>query len=119
MLITISNETTRNITFEGKLTYTTKIHNSQKVRTLAGAGYTFNNGVYKVVNISVIKMNKTDIPILENILLNGVLDIETEVGDNFYRVAFVGDTLDYQDENENEVSLNLQFEGNILNNVKY
>mgnify|MGYP001710323595 CR=1 FL=1 len=57
--------------------------------------------------------------ILENILLNGVLDIETEVGDNFYRVAFVGDTLDYQDENENEVSLSLQFEGNILNNIRY
>ena len=119
MLITISNETTRNITFEGKLSYTTKIHNSQKIRTLAGAGYVFNNGTYKVINITVIKMNKTDIPTLENIILTGVLDIETGVGDNFYKVAFVGDGLEYQDENELEVSLTMQFESNILNNIKY
>ena len=119
MLITISNETTRNITFEGKLSYTTKIHNSYKVRTLAGSGYTFNNGVYKIININVTKMDKSDIPTLENIILNGVLDIKTEVGDNFYKVAFVGDSLDYQDENEFEVSLNMQFENNILNNIKY
>lgn len=119
MLITISNETFRNFTFEGKLTYTTKVHNFQKVRTLAGAGYTFNNGAYKVININVIKMDKTDIPILENIILSGTLDIETEVGDNFYKVAFAGDSLEYQDENELEVSLNMQFESNILNNIKY
>ena len=37
MLITISNGE-RNITFEGKLSPVTRIHNFNKVRTLAGAG---------------------------------------------------------------------------------
>ena len=118
MLITISNES-RNITFEGKLSYTTKIHNSNKVRTLAGAGYTFNNGVYRVITLNIFYMQKTDIPKLESIILNGVLDIETEVGDNFYRVACTNDTIDYTDENEKLVSVNLTFESNILNNIRY
>ena len=118
MLITISNEH-RNFTFEGKLTYSTRIHNSYKVRTLAGAGHTFNNGTYKIIIVNVIYMNKTDIPVLENIILNGILDIETEVGDNYYRVACVNESIDYIEENENTVSVQLQFENNILNNIKY
>lgn len=118
MLITISNEN-RNITLEGKLSFTTKIHNSYKVRTLAGSGYTFNNGTYKIITVNVIFLNKKDIPVLENIILNGVLDIETEVGDNYYRVACVNESLEYQDENETQVSIQLQFENNILNNIRY
>ena len=118
MLITISNEN-RNITFEGKINYSTKIHNSYRVRTLAGAGHTFNNGTYKIITVNVTYMNKTDIPILENIILNSILDIETEVGDNYYRVACVNESIDYIDENENLVSVQLQFENNILNNIRY
>lgn len=118
MLITISNEN-RNITLEGKLSFTTKIHNSYKVRTLAGSGYTFNNGTYRIITVNVIFLDKKDIPVLENIILNGVLDIETEVGDNYYRVACVNENLDYQDENETQVSIQLQFENNILNNIRY
>lgn len=118
MLITISNGE-RNITFEGKLSTITKIHNFNKVRTLSGAGYTFNNGTYKGLTLNVIYMNKVDIPLLENIILNGVLDIETEVGDNYYRVACVNESLEYTDENETQVSVTLNFETNILNNIKY
>jgi hypothetical protein len=118
MLITISNEN-RNFTFEGKLSYITKIHNSYKIRTLAGSGYTFNNGTYRIISVNISYMNKTDIPVLENIILNGVLDIETEVGDNYYRVACVNESIDYIDENETLVSVQLQFENNILNNIKY
>lgn len=118
MLITISNGS-RNITLEGKLSYTTRIHNFNKVRTLAGAGYTFNNGTYRSITVNVIYMDKTDVPMLENIILNGVLDIETEVGDNYYRVACVNESLEYNDENETQVSIQLQFETNILNNIKY
>ena len=119
MLITISSNSGRNISFEGKLSYTTKIHNFNKVRTLAGAGYTFNNGVYRLINLTISSMLKSNIPTLENIILSGVLDIETEVGDNFYKVACINESIDYVDENELEVSLQLQFESNILNNIKY
>ena len=76
MVITLSNGK-KNITFEGKLSFTTKIHNFNKVRTLAGAGYTFNNGVYKLINVNITFINKSDILLLEHILLNGILDIET------------------------------------------
>ena len=118
MLITISNGE-RNITFEGKLSPVTRIHNFNKVRTLAGAGYTFNNGTYRSLTVNVIYMNKVDIPVLENIILNGVLDIETEVGDNYYRVACVNESLEYTDENETQVSVTLNFETNILNNIRH
>ena len=52
-------------------------------------------------------------------MLSSVLDIKTEVGENFYKVACVNETFEYQDENETQVSLNLTFETNILNNIKY
>ena len=118
MVITLSNGK-KNITFEGKLSFTTKIHNFNKVRTLAGAGYTFNNGVYKLINVNITFINKSDILLLEHILLNGILDIETETSDNYYRVACINDSLDYVEENEHFVSVNLQSENNILNNISY
>ena len=118
MLVTISNDST-SMTVEGKITYSTRIHNPSRVRTLAGAGYTFNNGSYRIIQLNIAYLEKKDIFKLENMMLSSVLDIKTEVGENFYKVACVNETFEYQDENETQVSLNLTFETNILNNIKY
>lgn len=114
MLITIKDKYNVNLTFSGEIKVITKIHNQQVVRTLAGSGYTFNNGKYRAISMSINKLKRKDIETLEFLLLRGYLDITTEYGDNYYNVVFVGSQIDYTQENENTFSTNLEFENNIL-----
>lgn len=114
MLITISSKDKGNISFEGTLSTVTNVHNANKVRTLAGALYTFNNGIYKTIKVNITQMNNSLKEKLEFILLGGKLDITTEVGDEYYSVAFVDSQIDYTNENEKMFSANLTFENNLL-----
>ena len=113
MLITIKDKHNVNLTFSGEIKVITKIHNQQVVRTLSGSGYTFNNGKYKTINMTINKLSRKDIETLEFLVLRGYVDITTEYGDNYYNVVFVSSQIDYTQENEDTFSTSLEFENKI------
>lgn len=115
MLITISNKDNVNFSFEGTISDSTIIHNANEQRTLAGVGYQFNNGKYKVIRVSISEINKSDKERLEHIILNGAVNITTEVGEDYINVVCTNQNIDYNNENEDKISTSLEFKTNILN----